>query len=68
MAHTTPTLLHVISYCEAPQSDWQGSVPPDTPPSSRFTVAPWLTWQIWPGSLAKQPELDASLSVATLGG
>jgi hypothetical protein len=33
------TFRHVISYCDAPHSDWQLSVPPDTPPSSRI-VAP----------------------------
>jgi hypothetical protein len=33
---------HLISYCDSPQSDWQLSVPPNTPPSSR-TMAPLLT-------------------------
>jgi hypothetical protein len=37
--------MQVISYWDAPQSELQVSVPPDTPPSGRM-VAPLLTWQI----------------------
>jgi len=62
-----PMLVQVISYCPAPQSDLQLSVPPDTPPSSPFTVAPLLTSQTCPGRPAWQPDIDPSLVSAFAG-
>ncbi len=60
-------LMHVISYCEEPQTEVQLSVPPVTPPS-RFTVAPLLTWQICPGGPAKHPEPDGLVLTTTSAG
>lgn len=60
--------MHVISYCPVPQSDWQLSVPPDTPPSLAFTVAPLPTWQICAGGLAKHPGPDGEEFTCTAAG
>jgi hypothetical protein len=64
----TLTLVEVNSYCPAPHCPWQLSVPPDTPPSSPFIVAPLLTWQICPGGPAWQPDIEPSPSVSAFAG
>ena len=59
---------HVNSYWDGPHIDRQFSVPPDTPPSATFTVAPLLTWQICPGGPAKQPEAEPRSPTSTPAG
>jgi hypothetical protein len=51
-----PGPKQVIPYCDVPQSGWQLSDPPETPPSLAFTVAPLLTSQICFGGPAKHPD------------
>jgi hypothetical protein len=60
-------LVHVSSYSDAPHNEVHVSVPFATPPSGR-TVAPLLTWQVWPALSGEHPTPVAAFNVSALAG